>query len=108
MYTSWGIAKEAFHILIDRELSDEERERIKEIIMAHKGVLGLHDLKTRSSGPNRFIQMHLVMDGEISLLEAHDISVNVEKSLYAAFPQTDVIIHQDPHDDSHEEGHLRL
>ena len=106
MYTSWCIAKEAFHILIDRELPDEDRAKIKEVVMKNKDVLGFHDLKTRSSGPNRFIQLHLEMDGEMTLLKAHDIAVQVERDLREAFPQTDVIIHQDPHDDSHEEGHF--
>ncbi len=108
MYTSWHIAKEAFHILIDRELPDEDRAKIKEVVMGHKDVLGFHDLKTRSSGPSRFIQLHLEMDGEMSLLKAHDIAVDVARDLREAFPQTEVIIHQDPHDDSHEEGHTVL
>lgn len=107
MYTSWKIAKEAFHILIDRELPDEDRKKIRDIVMAHKDVLGLHDLKTRTSGPSRFMQLHLEMEGEMSLLKAHDIAHEVSKSLEEAFPQTEVIIHQDPWDDSHEDGSLR-
>lgn len=103
MYTSWRITKEAFHILIDRELPDEDRKKIKEIVMLHKDVQGLHDLKTRSSGPHRFIQLHLEMEGAMTLTKAHDIAVDVAKDLRAAFPQTEVIIHQDPHDDRGEE-----
>lgn len=104
LYTSWTIAKEAFHILIDRELPDKERDKIRDIVMAHKDVMGFHDLKTRTSGPSRFMQLHLEMDGEMSLLKAHDIAHDVAKSLEEAFPQTEVIIHQDPWDDSHEDG----
>ena len=107
MYTSWSIAKEAFHILIDRELPDSDREKIKTVVLGNKDVLGFHDLKTRSSGPSRFIQLHLEMDGEITLLKAHDIAVDVAKSLREAFPQTEVIIHQDPHDDSHHDASFK-
>ncbi|MDP4840425.1 MAG: cation diffusion facilitator family transporter [Alphaproteobacteria bacterium] len=107
MYTSWKIAKEAFHILIDRELPDEERKKIQDIVMAHTNVLGFHGLKTRTSGPSRFIQLHLEMDGNMSLLKAHTIAHEVSHSLETAFPQTEVIIHQDPWDDSYEDGLLK-
>ncbi len=107
MYTSWKIAKEAFHILIDRELPDEDRKRIKDIVMSHKDVLGFHGLKTRTSGPGRFIQLHLEMDADMSLLKAHEIAHEVSYSLERAFPQTEVIIHQDPWDDSREDDGLK-
>lgn len=100
MHVSWTIAVDAFHILIDREIPTRERERIKEIVMAHKEVQGFHDLKTRSAGPHRFIQLHLEMDGAMTLLRAHDIAEDVADALRQAFPQTEVIIHQDPHDDA--------
>jgi len=108
MFTSWTIAKEAFHILIDRELPDADRRKIRDIVMAHKDVLGFHDLKTRTSGPSRFIQLHLEMEGKMTLLKAHDIAHEVSRSLEEAFPQTEVIIHQDPWDDSHEDGSLKI
>ena len=81
---------------MDRELSDEERERIKTIVIGHPGVISLHELRTRASGKDIFIQTHLEMEGEISLNEAHRISDEVEEKLQAAFPNADIIIHQDP------------
>jgi len=101
MYTSWTIAKESFHILIDRELPDEDREKISEIVLQHKEVHGLHDLKTRSSGPHRFIQLHLEMDGKMTLEDAHHIADDVTLELENAFPQTEILIHQDPYNDSY-------
>ncbi len=96
MYTSWCIAKESFHILIDRELPDEDREKISEIVLKHNQVQGFHDLKTRSSGPHRFIQLHLEMDGKMTLDGAHYIADEVTFELEKAFPQTEILIHQDP------------
>ena len=81
---------------MDRELSDEERERIKTIVIGQPGVISLHELRTRASGKDIFIQTHLEMEGEISLNEAHRISDEVEEKLQAAFPNADIIIHQDP------------
>jgi ferrous-iron efflux pump FieF len=59
-------------------------------------VIDVHDVRTRSSGLYRFIQLHLELDPEISLRRAHVISDEVEMELRQAFPATDVIIHQDP------------
>ena len=90
------IGKNALNILMDRELSDDERERIVDMVLAEEGVTGLHDLRTRSSGLHVFIQLHLEMNGMITLNEAHEISDRVEFKLTAAYPNSEVIIHEDP------------
>ena len=53
-------------------------------------------MRTRSSGNRVFIQMHLEMDGDISLLDAHTISDAVEASVLEAFANAEVLIHEDP------------
>lgn len=90
------IARRAYHELLDREFSDEERERIKSIVRGHPEVKDMHDLRTRSSGPNRFIQLHMELDPELSLRQAHVVSDAVEAQLLAAFPNAEIIIHEDP------------
>ncbi|MEC7654918.1 MAG: cation transporter dimerization domain-containing protein, partial [Pseudomonadota bacterium] len=55
-----------------------------------------HDLRTRQSGLTYFIQLHLEMDGDIKLLQAHEIADEVELSLLKAYPGAEIIIHQDP------------
>ncbi len=82
--------------LMDREFSEEERERIKQIAHARKEVLSLHDLKTRRSGIFSFIQFHIELDGSMTLHDAHEITDAIEKEVLAAFPGSEVIIHQDP------------
>jgi ferrous-iron efflux pump FieF len=96
IYSAFDIGCKAFQNLMDREFSDEERETIKKIVRGHREVIGLHDLRTRRSGINAFIQFHLDLHGNISLLRAHEISDEVEDSLIAAFPKTEILIHQDP------------
>lgn len=93
---AWGIGKTALAILMDRELEDEDRQKIRNIVMAHEEVKGLHDLRTRSSGVHVFIQFHLELDGDMKLMQAHDISEEVERELMEAFPNAEVIIHEDP------------
>lgn len=99
LYLLWNarsIAMNALHELMDRELGEEDRERVVTIAMAHPEVRDIHDLRTRSAGPRSFIQFHLELDKNISLLRAHEISDDVEAKVRAAFPGSGVIIHQDP------------
>ena len=93
---AWQIGIKAYHMLMDRELEDVERQAIKKIALDHPDVLGVHDLRTRSSGTRQFIQLHLEMDGPITLQEAHIISDAVEAKIMEAFPQSEVLIHEDP------------
>lgn len=90
------IALGAYDQLMDRELTDAERERIAAIVLGHPEVVGIHDLRTRASGKRAFIQCHLELDRAISLMKAHLISDEVEARILEAFPEAEVIIHQDP------------
>lgn len=96
LYSAWSIVRQALDHLMDKELPDDERDRIKAIALAHDQVLGLHDLRSRRSGLSTFIQLHLELDDDLTLLQAHRISDEVEESLMAAYPESEVIIHFDP------------
>lgn len=95
-WSAWKIAAGALDILMDRELPDAARERIRSIVMAHPEVRDMHDLRSRRSGTDTFIQLHLELDGNMSLHDAHEISDAVEAELLDAFPGAEVLIHQDP------------
>jgi ferrous-iron efflux pump FieF len=90
------VFRQSYDQLMDRELPDTDREKIKAVVRAHREVKSMHDLRTRSAGVNTFIQLHIELDPEIKLLRAHEISDAVEADLMAAFPRAEVIIHQDP------------
>lgn len=94
--SAWHIARQSLDQLMDRELPDDARKRIREIALSHSGVVTLHDLRTRASGQRRFIQLHLEMNPDITLLRAHEIADAVEAHLLEAFPDAEVIIHEDP------------
>jgi ferrous-iron efflux pump FieF len=81
---------------MDEELPDSERQKITDIAMAQEGVWGVHDLRTRTSGQQLFIQMHLDLDPAMKLITAHAISESVEKAILVAFPNAEALIHQDP------------
>jgi ferrous-iron efflux pump FieF len=99
LYILWGsgqLAWGSYNLLMDKEFPDEDRTLIKDIARAHPDVRNVHDLRTRSSGQQQFIQLHLELDGDMPLRRAHDISDDVEAQIRDAFPKADVIIHQDP------------
>jgi len=96
IYNAWHIAMTCLDQLMDRELPDEDRENIRQIALAHSDVKDVHGLRSRSSGRDIFIQLHLEMDHKLDLETAHAIALDVEKKICAAYPQADVIIHQDP------------
>ena len=96
LWSAWGIVVQAFDHLMDRELPDDDRERIKAIANSHKDVRGLHDLRSRQSGTAMFFQLHLELDDELTLLQAHQISDEVEFSILKGFPGAEVLIHIDP------------
>lgn len=96
VYSAWQIASNSLNQLMDRELPDVDRHRIMKIAMQHPAVKSLHELRTRTSGKDVFIQLHLEMDGAIALLNAHTIADEVELELREAFPNADIIIHEDP------------
>ena len=96
LYSAWQIGREAFHELIDRELPAADRQRITKLAMRHPQVHSIHDLRTRLSGHMKIIQLHLDLSDELSLVEAHDIADQVEVAIKHAFPNSDVVIHQDP------------
>ena len=96
LLTAWTIARGSLDMLMDREMPDPDRERIRQLALAHPEVRDIHDLRTRLSGPQAFIQLHLEMDGELRLTRAHEIADAVEAAIIAAFPGAEVIIHEDP------------
>jgi len=59
-------------------------------------VLGMHDLRTRRSGTTTFIQLHLELADELTLMRAHAISDAVEARIRKAYPDSEIIIHEDP------------
>ncbi|MDH4030888.1 MAG: cation diffusion facilitator family transporter [Chromatiales bacterium] len=101
LYGAVRIAQEAVQHLMDRELPEEQQQRIVQVALEHPDVTAVHDLRTRQSGHTKFIQLHIEMDGQMNLAQAHVVGDAVMLRLKEAVPGADVIIHQDPEDDSH-------
>ncbi len=96
LWSAWGIVRQSLDQLMDRELPAAERQRIRGVVMEHPDVRDMHDLRTRMSGQDVFIQLHIEMDATMSLLRAHEVADEVEHRVRGAFPGAEVLIHQDP------------
>lgn len=95
IFSAWRILKTAIVQLSDAELPDTEKQKILKVVLSCPDVSGFHDLKTRAAGAQWFIQLHLELDPDFTLTKAHGVAKEVEKRLRQAFPNADVIIHQD-------------
>ncbi|MFM2481780.1 cation diffusion facilitator family transporter [Celerinatantimonas sp. YJH-8] len=93
---AWSIGFEAFQHLLDRELDDDFKDEIVATVEAVDGIQGTHDLRTRQSGQIIFIQIHIELDDNLPLIQAHAIAERVEQQLKSRWPKSDILIHQDP------------
>ena len=98
-YILWSVAevfRDSFNNLMDRELPDEERERIVELIAGVPGTKGHHDLRTRRSGARRFIDVHIEMDRELTVVEAHRVCEGAIRAIEGGLANARATIHADP------------
>lgn len=96
LFSAWQILRDAIDLLMDHEIADSERQRIKDVVMQHKLARGVHDLRTRKSGMTVFIQFHLELDPTLSLQQAHQVSREINQQVLSLFDDAEVLIHQEP------------
>lgn len=101
LYILWSavhVARESIDVLMDRRLPFEIDEQIAEIVSRfhEDGVLGFHDLRTRRSGSQKFIDLHLEVERDQRLEDAHAVTVRVLRAIEAEIPRARVQIHTDP------------
>ncbi len=96
LHGAWEIGVQSIDALMDKQLPKAEEEKIVKMAYRIKGVRGVHDLRTRQSGNTKFIQLHLELDDDLSLYEAHNRADKLEAELERVFPQVDILIHPDP------------
>ena len=89
------IGKGAFDALMDRRADPAIIAGIAGMARNWPGVHGFHDLKTRTAGSRIFVNLHIELNGDLPLREAHDIGAGLRRAILDAYPQTDVIIHKD-------------
>ena len=95
-YGAWRSSTHAIDQLMDKEWPAEKRARFLAIAARHPELIGIHDLRTRTSGAQDFVQFHVWVDPAMTMAEAHRVMDEVEGKLMYEFPGTEILIHPDP------------
>jgi ferrous-iron efflux pump FieF len=93
---AWRIGRGALDALMDRAADPALIAQIEQIARNHPGLKGFHDLKTRTAGDRVFVQIHVEIDGALTLNEAHAIGAGLRHAIMDAVPKSEVIVHKDP------------
>jgi ferrous-iron efflux pump FieF len=103
---AWRASTQAIDQLMDREWPEEKRQHFLRVAARHPELAGIHDLRTRTSGTQDFVQFHVWMDPNMTVAEAHRVMDEVEDKLAHEFPTTEILIHIDPEGQVDKEGVL--
>lgn len=96
LYSALRMGYGAVQSLLDHTLPQADRQVISQLVKTAAGIRGAHNLRTRQAGATRFIQLHLEMDDQLPLVQAHEYARQIADAILQRFPSADVIIHQDP------------
>lgn len=103
---AWEITAKSFGPVIDTCLPQEDIDRITASIQAYPEILEYHKLRTRKSGSEYHVDVHITVDEKMTAKEAHDIADNLEKRLEMLFGRATAVIHVDVGDPCHFTGDL--
>jgi cation diffusion facilitator family transporter len=99
-WTGMGLVRRSFDGLMDHAIPTEERDRIREVIGINLPAgATFHLLRTRLSGARRFVEFHLLVDGDLSVRDGHHLADKLEAALMTALPEVAVTIHVEPVDE---------
>jgi len=97
--TAYAIIHDAIGEIMDVSLPEGERRLICDCIVSHPNqVRGFHHLRTRKSGPNRYVEMHLIVDPNFTVRQVHDLTDALEAQIRQKLPGTVITIHAEPDD----------
>jgi len=96
LYSAYRLGRGATDMLLDRELPEAQRRQVLREIADTPQLVGWHDLRTRAAGRQLFVQLHVELNGDLTLTESHEVADGLEKRISKALRGAEVIIHQDP------------
>ena len=105
LWSGWGLMKESISGLMDEAVPEKVLVQIREVIACNAdGAIEAHDLRTRHAGRMTFIDFHLVVPGQMSVTDAHDICDRLERALKAKVEDALITIHVEPDDKAKHAG----
>ena len=98
IFVSGELGVRSIQALLDAAPKNGEREQIIKQVGRIKGITNVHAVRIRSSGAGWFVDMHITMDGDMSLTETHALTEKVEKKVRSILPKSDVTVHVEPNE----------
>lgn len=95
---AFELTRQSLRDVMDESLPDEEQQWIVEQVRTAPGVCGFHGLRTRKAGPQRFVEFHMLVEGELSVAVAHRLAHDVSDAIKRRFDGASVTIHVEPCD----------
>ncbi len=103
LYSAWEIAKPALAELSDAGMKETDLKRIRKIVMSINGVKAMHAVRSRRMGSGILMDLHVLVNGKLTVRAGHDIAAEVKKKLIHDGPKlTDVVVHIEPFDQQHD------
>lgn len=93
---SLRLIRQAADPLVDAALPEEEVESVRRVFREDSRVLGFHKLRTRKSGSSRHVDAHVQLHDDMTLLEAHEVTEELEDRIREALPKTEITLHTEP------------
>lgn len=95
--TAWRLARAAVAPLMDTRLSQEDVDAVRKVLETHPDVQSYHKLRTRQAGAVRHVDAHVLMDDNLTLAQAHDLTEDVEDRIREILPNAEVTLHTEPY-----------
>ncbi len=96
MHAAWSLARNAWAPLIDTRLPNDDIQTVRSILERDPGVLGFHKLRTRKSGSSRYVDAHIQLEDNMSLVDAHALTEELEDEIRKELPNTEITLHTEP------------
>ena len=98
IHTGYQLVMQSTRVLLDETLPDEELEEIRRCVREHRGdiIYGYHRLRARRAGSRRHVDLHVTVDEDLTITEAHEIAEHITEDIRACIPNTDVLVHVEP------------
>jgi len=95
---AYELTAQSIRDLMDVKLPPEEEDWIRDVIVNHKALHGFHQLKTRKAGHFRFIEFHIKVNPQMSVVDSHNITKGLKLRIRQKFPDSVITIHIEPCD----------
>ncbi len=95
---AWDLTRQSMRDVMDTSLPDDEQRWISEHVRSVTGVCGFHALRTRKAGPQRFVDLHLQVDPNLTVDVSHRLVHAIGDAIKARFGNASVTVHVEPCD----------